>query len=731
MVLSQQTPAQPQQLALQDPMRTLDPDERKRRQQSVREFEPPDSMGSSLFQADSFWFVTNPQDILPLWGLRASDRALREFSYAEHNTLAIGAITNLIKRYVSTPWELKGEAKVTERFTDVFQNAEFGEGYSAFMTKVLWDYFTQDFGAVIEVIGGGESDQPIKGPVLGLSHLDSLRCVATGNIEFPVIYWSQRTGMMHRLHRTRVVRVVDMPSPVERAYNNGICALRRMISIANAQILLGKHQNESLSDMPPTGLMLLSNVKPGDWEQVMYQYEAGRKRDGSQVYRNFARMESQSPEEKVTAEFLRFSITPEGFDYQQYVEIHVNYIALALGEDPQDIWPLTGQALGTGAQSQVLHAKGKGKAFGSLMRTFERIWNIAVLPSELEFTHKYNDPLSDQEEAATAKIWIEAANLAPASTEQKLQLIANKVPAFADVLLDEMGQLRLPDVDKKPVGYLGDGIITEDAATLAEAPLSSGVSADGEQSATAVGLLGQRGSADEGTIGKALPERSGLALSVAQPGDAGAMASAGVRDSRRWRLAVGDVAHKDIQATRLDFEGDLADAVSRALSDAASGSSGGSRSLSITMRSLISQYGRQAYNDGLEDGGVEDGLTSDDTRTVNNLIAEQSGYVSDFVDRVFDGAEVTPDARASAWFQKSIYPFYLAGLESSDTDGLYEWVYGDTEHCEDCQRLNGQKHRMSEWLDSGWLPKSDELECHGYNCKCELVKTRGRARGSY
>lgn len=727
MVIPAQTPAQPQQLALQDPLKTLDPEERKRLQQSVREFESPDSMGQNLFQGDTFWFVTNPQDILPIWGLRSSDRALREFSYAEHNTLAIGAIVNLIKRYVSTPWELKGEAKVTERFTDVFQDAEFGEGYSTFMTKVLWDYFTQDFGAVIEVIGGGKPDQPIKGPVLGLAHLDSLRCVATGNLEYPIIYWSQRTGQMHRMHRTRVVRVVDMPSPVERAYNNGICALRRMISIANAQILLGKHQNESLSDMPPTGLMLLGNVKPGEWQQVMYQYEAGRKRDGAQVYRNFAYLESQNPSEKVTAEFLRFSVTPENFDYQQYVEIHVNYIALALGEDPQDIWPLTGQALGTGAQSQVLHAKGKGKAFGSLMRTFERIWNIAVLPPELEFTHKYNDPLSDQEEAATAKLWIEAANAAPASTEQKLQLIANKVPAFADVLLDEMGQLRLPDVDKKPVGYLGNDIISEDAATLTEAPVEGGVSTDGSQSATAsVSLLGQRAGADEGAVDKALPGRSRLALGVAQPSDAGAMASAGIRDSRRGRYALGDLAQKDIAATRLDFEADFADAVQAGLDDDMN-----RRRFGIVARALITRYGRQAYTDGLQEGGVEDALSSDDQRTVNNLIAEQSSYVSDFADRLFDGSEADPDARAATWYNKSIYPFYMAGLQSADEDGLYEWVYGDTEHCEDCQRLNGQKHRMSEWMDNGILPKSSDLQCNGYNCQCELIKTTGRARGGF
>lgn len=719
-------PAQATPLPFQEKTpKTLTPEERKRLEFSVREFEPPTSTGTFLY-GDTFWFIQNPQDILPSWGLRTADLALREFSYAEHNWMGIGAITNLIKRYVATPWELKGETDDTEHFTSVLQNAEFSEGYGTFITKVLWDYFTQDFGAVIEVIGAGEPDQPLKGKVLGLAHLDSLRCVATGNLEYPLVYWSQRTGKMHKLHKTRIVRVVDMPSPVERAYNNGFCALRRMISIVNAQILLAKHQNESLSDMPPTGFLALSNVKPGAWQQVMRQYEAGRKADGQQVYRNIVQLESQNPTEKVSAEFTRFSMLPEGFEYRDFVEIHVNAIALALGEDPQDIWPLSGSNLGTGAQSEVLHAKGKGKAFGHLMRLFERVWNIAVLPEAIEFTHKYNDPLSDQEEAATAKLWIEAANAAPASTEQKLQLIANKVPAFADVLLDESGQLRLPDVDKKPVGYLGNGIIAEDAATITPELEGAAVQTDDEQRAPAVPLLGQGGLADEGTANKSLPERPGLVSRVVQSGDAGVVSQARHGDADRRRPDLGQPVTKDIQATRLDFEGDFADAISAAQDDDMSRSRFG-----IVARALITRYGRQAYTDGLEEGGVEDGMSDDDRSVFNSLIAEQSSYVTDFADRLFDGSQATPEARSSAWFSKSVYPFYLAGLQSADTDGLYEWVYGDTEHCADCQRLNGQKHRMSDWMESGWLPKSSELECHGDNCSCELVKTTGRQSGGY
>jgi hypothetical protein len=162
-------------------MNTLPDEVRKPAQQSVREFEPKDALGSTSFAGDMFWYVMPSADLLPSWGLRARDRELRRFWYAVHNTLIQGAITNIINRYTQTPWEISGGRNLVKRFTEVFQEAEFGEGYDTLLSKVLLDYFTQDFGAVIEVIGAGDPSKPLKGPVLGLAHLDSLRCVATGH----------------------------------------------------------------------------------------------------------------------------------------------------------------------------------------------------------------------------------------------------------------------------------------------------------------------------------------------------------------------------------------------------------------------------------------------------------------------------------------------------------------------------------------------------------------------
>ncbi len=64
-------------------------------------------------------------------------------------------------------------------------------------------------------------------------------------------------------------------------------------------------------------------------------------------------------------------------------------------------------------------------------------------------------------------------------------------------------------------------------------------------------------------------------------------------------------------------------------------------------------------------------------------------------------------------------------------DPYWQWQVGPTEHCTDCQRLNGQVHRASEWRASGWQPQSAGLECKGFRCQCSLVAADGPGRGGF
>jgi phage portal protein BeeE len=185
---------------------------------------------------------------------------------------------------------------------------------------------------------------------------------------------------------------------------------------------------------------------------------------------------------------------------------------------------------------------------------------------------------------------------------------------------------------------------------------------------------------------------------------------------------------KTIQATRLDFEGDFDELLKRARAEKM-----GRVQWASAMRTILRRYGLKAYMDGMADGGVEDEPTEDDRITINELVANQSGYVTELGNVLYKGDGISDeyaDVKAAMWFNKSVQPLYQAGLESAAINSLFEWAYGDTEHCEDCQRLNGQRHRLKGWK-ANFVPQGDTLSCQGFNCKCRLVMVRGRQRGNY
>jgi hypothetical protein len=344
--------------------------------------------------------------------------------------------------------------------------------------------------------------------------------------------------------------------------------------------------------------------------------------------------------------------------------------------------------------------------FGRFLQMVTRFINYKVLPPGLEFQFKFKDSEEDQEQATTAKVWVDIANSANfLSDEEKRNLLAAQVEAIRDVITDDDGEvIALPDDDPKTDEQ---EIIAPDDNPLATVSDQPDVQANVQDTDNPAG----RGNVNGGANGTVPFERK------SSDGNRGLVLD-GRHDSH--------VARKDYPATKEAFVSEVAahieDAASGVITPAA---------FAIRTRASLAKYGRAAYLDGLEVGGVEETtLEGDDSDAYASILADQSAYVTDARRGI---TEFTGDAdsRAQMWGNKSLQPFYDAGVMSADKNGLYEWVYGDTEHCDDCLRLNGQKHRMKDWVEEDWLPKSDRLECNGFRCACELKKTTGREKGSY
>lgn len=187
---------------------------------------------------------------------------------------------------------------------------------------------------------------------------------------------------------------------------------------------------------------------------------------------------------------------------------------------------------------------------------------------------------------------------------------------------------------------------------------------------------------------------------------------------------------KAIQATRIDFEDAFTDTWKEALAGSLT-----RRRWSTIVRALISQSCNKAYRDGLADGGVDDEPDEAEQDAIAAHIRAQSEYVTGLAERLYkDETQFSPEAaesRAEMWWNKSVEPMYTAGLVSAAGNSMHEWVVGDSEHCSDCIRLNGQRHRLKDFYRRNLIPKSDLLECGGFNCACSLVKVAGKAKGNW
>lgn len=645
---------------------------------SLRQF-APGAYGGFIGNNFGFMLPTRP-DLLPRYGTLECDIALRMMHYTQHNSLVGSAVEVFAEKYLSIPYEISGGRNLTFQWQDLFAQAEFGEGYHTLMHESIVDYCTLNRGFFLELVSYGDPSTPLKegAKILGINHLDALRIQFTGNLEWPYLYLSEWSGGLHRIHASRVIHVARQPSPDTLMYGMGKSSLYEAISVANAQVLLGRHQNELLSDLPPSGMVIFSNIKPDMVDDAMKQFEYERRRDGQTMYRAPIRIDSLNPEQPATVTFVPMATVPEGFDYEKFMSIHINMTALAFGLDPQDLWPLSGKAIGSAEQSRVLAAKTDVKGPAHLADILTPIWNFRVLPRSMQWKYKAPNAEQDKQTADIAGTWVTTLKNADfMSIAEKRGIAASQVPAFADELMDENGTVRLFEDDPKEPEQV---IIATTDTELTTTPTTEPTTANGE------------------TQTPQTPPPP-----VAEP--------PAQKSIKKNIDATTDEFLQEIQAI-------IQDGLDRTITKAG---------CAARVRGAIQRYGKQAYLDGLEHGCVDPSdYDEDDARIVADLAVRDSQYVTNMVNDIYSDPPPNIDAesRAQMWMGTSD-EFYYAGIESADKNGMYSFEGDDgKESCVDCQRLKGQKHRMSWWVSKELRPgiDHDNFECGGWRCQHYLER---------
>lgn len=655
---------------------------------SVQEFPPPDNTGLLFTQ-----LTRGP--ILPPYGTKERDRILRIIHRNEYNGIWQGAVAGLIKRIKSTKWEIRGDVKEAEYFQDLFQDAQFGQGWGTLISRTLEDYLCQDYGAFWELIGRGHPSGPLLGPVEGVAHLDAGRTYVTGNPLYPVLYYSLMTGRMHKIHHSRLVRIVDMPNPDERYFGIGLSALSRAVAVTQREMRMGQYIDQLLDDKPKPGIALVQGMTGPQRMAAIDTYNREQQSDERPVWGKVLWMHSINIDLPIDIKTIPFTEAPEKFDFIKYTELDVNAVALALGVDRQELWELQGKSSGSNAQSQVLAQKSQGKAYADMLNSIERIINVCILPEALEFRFKFKDPFADKSQAQIDAMYMQIAQGMASipgvfSGNEIRRFLANKSISYEDVLTNR-GGVALPDDDLIPA--------PQQTSLTDNPPPGANDQAPSQQATAATTNQNER-----------TPAQQKQPAPVTQP---------------KKKLPTGE--QKSFWLTSFDWTEKFMSYVNGAQKGLYT-----NRQLYVLLLSELEDWGEKAFADGLIEGGVSDPLDTDEKALVQAWLSSQTPYLTRFVDEVYGVGIADVKDRAQLWANKSLREIYYAGKRSADKNGMYEWSLGRTEvHCRDCSRLNGQRHRLKEYYRRGWIPGNPRLECKGYRCDCSLRKTNAPAQGRF
>lgn len=402
-----------------------------------------------------FYRQRTPTDVAP-YGFFSRDIQLRQLFVLQGNDLIQSAVTTTTQKVQSTEWIIEGPKRTANQYTDMLKQSDLGNGWETFLAKSIQDYQTTDNGMFWELIwsDADRADYINKLPsgkaqLLGLAHMDANRCRRTGDPEFPVLYQSL-TGIMHRMHRSRVMFAADMPSPNERLLGRGYCALSRALSVAAATVRYNTYRNELLDDIPPLGLLILSGINKAFWEQNKSEFNSSRQANEQFVFSNLMTLFSMDPTKPASATMVPFKSLWDNFNEKEFWDGAIDIVAMAFGLDRQELAPINASSLGTGAQSSVLAAKARGKGFGNILSVFERKINL-LLPESCTFRFDFHDDEADYQQAQlrNQRVGTIISLYTASSGNSKTTPTETLKPLAGDSLRAK--QLPLP-IDEKPTG---------------------------------------------------------------------------------------------------------------------------------------------------------------------------------------------------------------------------------------------------------------------------------------
>ena len=153
------------------------------------------------------------------------------------------------------------------------------------------------------------------------------------------------------------------------------------------------------------------------------------------------------------------------------------------------------------------------------------------------------------------------------------------------------------------------------------------------------------------------------------------------------------------------------------------------------MIKVIESQLRKAWYAGMREVGLTpEDMTAEYEAELQEIMLSEFDYVPGLAQSIRDARDndlpIDPfKARVELWVHRFTDVTNRAKLFCSKDGVRFKWVYGDTDHCTECEQLNGLVATAQEWQTSGIRPQSPPnplLTCQGWNCGCSLEMTSQR-----
>lgn len=364
---------------------------------------------ADVYTATLQWIETAGQDE-PKYNpnTKRRDKWLSSFWHLEPHLA--GVLHSLISIDSNRGWSLEGGRNQVLRYSRVlhdWRGAPGLYGWRGGAAQLALSYYTADLGGIVELGRDGKN-----GPLRQLYSVDPTACRTTGSNDLPLAYTPvASTGKaLDREQRWRdmdYIRVVSMPSILEKYNGVGYCFESRALELAKLMVAVYQHDQEQLGARAPRGLLLLMGISETQWDEAMRGRQIKDDAMGYQYYGSVAVLATEGID-SIDAKLIALSQLPANFDLQKFTSLLMYGYALCAGYDPSEFYPVQFGSLGRGTEMEVQHQKATGKGGLNFALTLqEQLQRPDVLPASLGFEFEQRDDQGDMLAAQAQKSWAE------------------------------------------------------------------------------------------------------------------------------------------------------------------------------------------------------------------------------------------------------------------------------------------------------------------------------------